>query len=148
MNYEEIMKRLANGETMDAIAQEMEDMLNKANAELRAQEEEKAKAAEAEAKAAEMELRKNDLADTIARCMNEYVVVCGLENPEIQYDDVREILDGLLELVPLFKNLNVQIATPKTSKKVGIAGNGKPSISDDVFAEFFKSLGISNRFFC
>ena len=51
MNYEEIMQRLANGETMDTIAQEMEDMLNKANAELRAQEEAKAKVAEAEAKA-------------------------------------------------------------------------------------------------
>ena len=138
MNYEEIMQRLANGETMDTIAQEMEDMLNKANAELRAQEEAKAKAAEA----AEMELRKNDLADTIARCMNEYVAVCGHGDPEIQLTDVREVLDGLLELIPLFKNLNVQIMTPKASKKVGIAGKGKPAIPDDVFAEFFKSLGI------
>ena len=141
MNYEEIKQRLANGESLDTIAQEMEDMLNQANAELRAQEEAKAKAAEAEAKAAETELRKNDLADSIARCINEYVVVCGYENPEIQHTDVREILDSLMELVPLFKNLNVQIATPKTSKKVGIAGKGKPAIFDDVFAEFFKSLG-------
>ena len=142
MNYEEIKQRLANGESLDTIAQEMEDMLNQANAELRAQEEAKAKAAEAEAKAAETELRKNDLADAIARYMNEYVVVCGYENPEIQLTDVREILDGLLELIPLFKNLNVQIMTPKASKKVGIAGKGKPVVSDDVFAEFFKSLGI------
>ena len=140
MNYEEIMQRLANGETMDTIAQEMEDMLNKASAELRAQEE--AKAAEAEAKAAEMELRKNDLADSIARYMNEYVIICGHGDPEIQLTDVREVLDGLLELIPLFKNLNVQIMTPKASKKVGIAGKGKPAIPDDVFAEFFKSLGI------
>jgi hypothetical protein len=138
MNYEEIMQRLANGETMDTIAQEMEDMLNKANAELRAQEAAKAK----EAETAEMELRKNDIADTIARCMNEYVVVCGYENPEIQLTDVRDVLDGLLELIPLFKNLNVQIATPKTSKKIGIAGKGKPAFSDDLFAEFCKSLGI------
>lgn len=141
MNYEEIKQRLANGESLDTIAQEMEDMLNQANAELRAQEEAKAKVAEAEAKAAEMELRKNDLADSIARCMNEYVVVCGYENPEIQHTDVREILDGLLDLVPLFKNLNVQIMAPKASKKVGITGKGKPAV-DDVFAEFFKSLGI------
>ena len=120
MNYEEIMQRLANGETMDTIAQEMEDMLNKASAELRAQEE--AKAAEAEAKAAEMELRKNDLADSIARYMNEYVIICGHGDPEIQLTDVREVLDGLLELIPLFKNLNVQIMTPKASKKVGKIG--------------------------
>jgi hypothetical protein len=141
MSYEEIMARIAAGESEEAIVKEFTDNINKANAELRAQEEAKAKAAEAEAKAAEMELRKNDLADSIARCMNEYVVVCGYENPEIQHTDVREILDGLLELIPLFKNLNVQIMTPKASKKVGIAGKGKPAV-DDVFAEFFKSLGI------
>lgn len=141
MNYEEIMARIAAGESEEAIVKEFTDNINKANAELRAQEEAKAKAAEAEAKAAEMELRKNDLADSIARCMNEYVIVCGYENPEIQHTDVREILDGLLELIPLFKNLNVQIMTPKASKKVGIAGKGKPAV-DDVFAEFFKSLGI------
>jgi folate-dependent phosphoribosylglycinamide formyltransferase PurN len=141
MNYEEIMARIAAGESEEAIVKEFTDNINKANAELRAQEEAKAKAAEAEAKAAEMELRKNDLADAIARYMNEYVVVCGYENPEIQCTDVREILDGLLELIPLFKNLNVQIMAPKASKKVGIAGKGKPAV-DDVFAEFFKSLGI------
>ncbi len=141
MNYEEIMQRLANGETMDTIAQEMEDMLNKANAELRAQEEAKAKEAEAKAVAEKNEKRKNDLAEAIAACLNEYVMVCGEENPGIAPGDVREILDGLLELIPLFKNLNVQIMTPKASKKVGIAGKGKPAV-DDVFAEFFKSLGI------
>ena len=141
MNYEEIMQRLANGESMDTIAQEMEDMLNKANAELRAQEEAKMKEAEAKAIAEKNEKRKNDLAEAIAACLNEYVMVCGEENPGISLGDVREILDGLLELVPLFKNLNVQIATPKTSKKVGIAGKGKPAV-DDVFADFFKSLGI------
>ena len=141
MNYEEIAAMLAAGKSEEDIVKEFTDNLNKANAELRAQEEAKAKAAEAEAKAAEMELHKNDIADTIARCMNEYVVVCGYENPEIQLTDVRDTLDGLMELIPMFKNLSIQIATPKTSKKVGIAGKGKPAV-DDVFAEFFKSLGI------
>ena len=141
MNYEEIMQRLANGETMDTIAQEMEDMLNKANAELRAQEEAKAKEAEAKAIAEKDEKRKNDLAEAIAACLNEYVMVCGEENPGISLGDVREMLDSLMELVPMFKSLSIQIATPKTSKKVGIAGKGKPAV-DDVFAEFFKSLGI------
>jgi transcription-repair coupling factor (superfamily II helicase) len=32
--------------------------------------------------------------------------------------------------------------TPKTSKKFGIAGKGKHAVPEDVFAEFFKSLGI------
>ena len=140
MNYEEIMARIAAGENEEDIVKEFTDNLNKANAELRAQEEAKAKAAEAEAKAAEVEVRKNDIANAIARHMNEYVVACGYENPEIAHTDVREILDGLLELVPLFKSLNnIQISAPKT-RRFGISGKGKPA--DDVFAEFFKSLGI------
>jgi hypothetical protein len=138
MNYEEIMQRLANGETMDTIAQEMEDMLNKANAELRAQEEAEARAARARAEA-ELEVRKNETADMIAQLLNEYVVICGFDAPNIDHTDVRDTLDGLLELIPLFKNLNIQIAAPKTPKKVG---KDKPTISNDVFAEFFKSLGI------
>ena len=142
MNYEEIMARIAAGESEEAIVKEFTDNLNKANAELRIQEEAKAKEAEAKAIAEKNEKHKNDLADSIARYMNEYVVVCGYEDPEIQLTDVREVLDSLLELVPLLKSLNVQIATPKTSKKIGIAGKGKPAIPDDVFAEFFKSLGI------
>jgi hypothetical protein len=141
MNYEEIMARIAAGESEEAIVKEFTDNLNKANAELRIQEEVRAKEAEAKAIAEKNEKRKNDLAEAIAACMNEYVVVCGYENPGISVGDVREILDGLLELIPLFKSLNVQIATPKASKKVGIVGQGKPAV-DDVFAEFFKSLGI------
>lgn len=141
MNYEEIMARIAAGESEEAIVKEFTDNLNKANAELRIQEEAKAKEAEAKAIAEKSEKHKNDLAEAIAACLNEYVMACGEENPGISMGDVREILDGLLELIPLFKNLNVQIMTPKTSKKVGIAGKGKPAV-DDVFAEFFKSLGI------
>ena len=142
MNYEEIMARIAAGESEEAIVKEFTDNLNKANAELRIQEEAKAKEAEAKAIAEKNEKHKNDLAEAIAACLNEYVMACGEESPGISLDDVREILDGLLELIPLFKNLNVQIMTPKASKKVGIAGKGKPTIPDDVFADFFKSLGI------
>lgn len=135
MNYEEILARIAAGEDEEAIVKEFTENLNKANAELRAQEEAKVKAAEA----AEVELRKNDLADSVARALNEYVIVCGYGDPEIDLTDVRDIVDGLLELVPLFKSMNVHISAPKT-RKVGITGKGKPA--DDVFAEFFKSLGI------
>lgn len=141
MNYEEIMARIAAGESEEAIVKEFTDNLNKANAELRIQEEAKAKEAEAKAIAEKNEKHKNDLAEAIAACLNEYVMACGEENPGISMGDVRETLDGLMELVPMFKNLSIQIATPKASKKVGIAGKGKPAV-DDVFAEFFKSLGI------
>ena len=139
MNYEEIKARIAAGENEEDIVKEFTDNLNKANAELRAQEEAKAKEAEAKAIAEKNEKRKNDLAEAIAACMNDYVVACGFENPEIAHTDVREVLDGLLELVPLFKSLNIHVSTPK-NRKFGISDKGKPA--DDVFAEFFKSLGI------
>jgi len=135
MNYEEIAAMLAAGKSEEDIVKEFTDNLNKANAELRAQE-------EAKAETEKNEKRKNDLAEAIAACLNEYVAICGEENPGISIDDVRETLDSLMELIPLFKNLSIHIATPKTSKKVGIAGKGKPAIPDDIFAEFFKSLGI------
>lgn len=138
MNYEEIMARITAGEDPEAIVKEFTDNMNKANAELAAKREAEA----AEAKAAEVELRKNDIADTIARCMNEYVVTCGFENPGVQCSDVRDMMDSMLDLIPLLKNLSIQIATPKTSKKFGIAGKGKPAVPEDVFTEFFKSLGI------
>jgi hypothetical protein len=140
MNYEEIMARIAAGEDEEAIVKEFTDNLNKANAELAAKREAEAEARAARARAeAELEVRKNETADMIAQLLNEYVVICGFDAPNIDHTDVRDTLDGLLELIPLFKNLNVQIMTPKASKKVG---KDKPTISNDVFAEFFKSLGI------
>jgi hypothetical protein len=50
----------------------------------------------------------------------------------------------MMDLVPAIKNLQVFVKTPTTTakKKVGVAGKGKNIIADDVFAEFFKSLGI------
>ena len=138
MNYEEIMARIAAGEDEEAIVKEFTDNLNKANAELAAKREAEAKAARAEA---ELEGLKNETADMIAQLLNGYVAICGFDAPNIERTDVRDTLDSSLELIPLFKNLNIQIATPKTTKKVGTAGKGKPAV-DDVFAEFFKSLGI------
>ena len=146
MNYEEIMARIAAGESEEAIVKEFTDNINKANAELRARAEEEAKAkaaeAEANAKREELERHKNNLATDIADALNEYAEACGIDNPEVDMLDVRELLDAMMDLVPAIKNLQVFVKTPKTSKKVGVANKGKSTIADDVFAEFFKSLGI------
>jgi alanyl-tRNA synthetase len=148
MNYEEIMARIAAGESEEAIVKEFTDNINKANAELRARAEEEAKAkaaeAEANAKREELERHKNNLATDIADALNEYAEACGIDNPEIDMLDVRELLDAMMDLVPAIKNLQVFVKTPTTTakKKVGVTGKGKSTIADDVFAEFFKSLGI------
>jgi lysozyme family protein len=136
MNYEEILARVLAGENEEAIVKEFTDNMNEALKAKRAQEEEAAAAA----KCAEVEQKKAQVTDAMAALLNEYVMLCGEENPGVTAGDVRELFDSVMELVPLFKNLSVQISTPKTrakSKKVKIGNT-----PEDVFADFFKSLGI------
>lgn len=141
MNYEEIMARIAAGESEEAIVKEFTDNINKANAELAAKREAEEKEKAAAAERTKSNALKNSICADIADALNEYAVVSGMENPGIEPDDVRETLDSVLELVPMLKNLSIQIATPKKTHKVGVAGKGKSNF-DDVFADFFKSLGI------
>ena len=139
MNYEEIAAMLAAGKSEEDIVKEFTDNLNKANAEVAAKREAEEKMAAAERN--KNNALKNSICADIADALNEYAVVSGMENPGIEPDDVRETLDSVLELVPMLKNLSIQIATPKKTHKVGIAGKGKSNF-DDVFTDFFKSLGI------
>ena len=141
MNYEEIMARIAAGESEEAIVKEFTDNINKANAELAAKREAEEKEKMAAAERSKNNALKNSICADIADALNEYAVVSGMENPGIEPDDVRETLDSVLELVPMLKNLSIQIATPKKTHKVGVAGKSKSNF-DDVFADFFKSLGI------
>ena len=136
MNYEEILARVLAGEDEEAIVKEFTDNMNEALKAKRVKEEEAAAAA----KNAEVELQKNQITETIAKLLNEYVILCGEEYPGITAEDVRELFDSVMELIPLFKNLSVQISTPKTrakGKKVKISNT-----PEDVFVDFFKSLGI------
>ena len=139
MNYEEIAAMLAAVKSEEDIVKEFTDNLNKANAEVAAKREAEEKMAAAER--SKNNALKNSICADIADALNEYAVVSGMENPGIEPDDVRETLDSVLELVPMLKNLSIQIATSKKTHKVGVAGKGKSNF-DDVFADFFKSLGI------
>lgn len=141
MNYEEIAAMLAAGKSEEDIVKEFTDNLNKANAEVAAKREAEEKEKAAAAERSKNNALKNSICADIADALNEYAVVSGMENPGIDPDDVRETLDSVLELVPMLKNLSIQIATPKKTHKVGVAGKGKSNF-DDVFADFFKSLGI------
>ena len=135
MNYEEILARVLAGEDEEAIVKEFTDNMNEALKAKRAKEEEAAVAA----KCAEVEQKKATVTEAMAALLNEYVMLCGEENPGVTPEDVRELLDSVMELIPLFKNLSVQIMTPKTRKgKKAKIGN----TPEDVFADFFKSLGI------
>lgn len=122
MNFEEIMARLQNGENLDDIAQEMQDVLNKANAAVQEQNKQSAKDA-----------RLDELANVIAEAANEYM---SLAQPDVEFEvsgaEMRETLDEMLPLLDIFKNVTVKVTSvPVTAKK-----------PEDVFAKFFRSLNI------
>ena len=130
MNFEEIKARLQNGESLDTIAQEMEDMLNQANAFV---EEQKVQS--------EKEANLNTLAGAIANAANEYV---RLAAPDVEFEvdaaSIREALDEMLPLIDMFKNISVKVTSVPVKMK-HTASNPK-NTPEDVFAKFFKSLNI------
>ena len=123
MNFEEIKARLQNGESLDTIAQEMEDMLNQANAFV----------AEQKVKN-EKDSRLDSLAGTIADAANEYV---HLASPDVDFEvdaaTIRESLDEMLPLIDMFKNITMKVTSVPVKAK---------NTPEDVFAKFFKSLNI------
>ena len=126
MNYNDIAAMLAAGKTTDEIAKEFTDALNKAAAEQKAAEE-AAKANEAKSK------RMDEISIAIAHALNEYAVVANIPDIKLRGAEVRSILDEFLPVIEQFKNVKVHVAkvNPKKTKSV-----------DDVFTDFFKSLGI------
>ena len=126
MNYNDIAAMLAAGKTTDEIAKEFTDALNKAAAEQKAAEE-AAKKNEAKSK------KMDEISMAIAHALNEYAVVAGIPDVKLRGAEVRSILDEFLPVIEQFKNVKIHVtkAEPKKMKSV-----------DDVFTDFFKSIGI------
>ena len=126
MNYEEIMARIQKGENPEAIVKEFTDNMNKAQAEVAA-------AKEAEAKNELKNKKMDEISATIAQALNEYAVVAGIPDVKLRGAEVRSILDEFLPVIESLKNVKVHVAkaNPKKTKSI-----------DDVFADFFKSIGI------
>ena len=113
-----------NGEHPDAIAQELHDMLNAAEAEITEKKKEDAKSK-----------KMDEISDAIAHALNDYAHVAGIENFDpLRGAEVRQLLDEFLPIMESIKNIKVHVTTPKAVKK-----NDKP---EDVFAWFFDTLGI------
>ena len=126
MNYEEIAAMLAAGKSTDEIAKEFTDALNKAAAEQKAAEE-AAKKNEAKSK------KMDEISMAIAHALNEYAVLAGIPDVKLRGSEVRDILDEFLPIIEQFKNVKIHVAkaNPKKTKSI-----------DDVFTDFFKSIGI------
>ena len=139
-NSANILERLRNGETPEDIANEMTNALNKAQDELKA---EKAKAVQEQ----EKEEKLDALAERVATAVNEYLeAAAGIElsdEERMTAKEVRDLTDGLTPLMDLLKNMKVSVSETPHSKTIKVSS---PSIKvkspEDVFAKFFKELGL------
>ena len=126
MNYEDIAAMLAAGKSTDEIAKEFTDALNKAAAEQKA-------AKEAEAKNEAKSKKMDEISIAIAHALNEYAVVAGIPDVKLRGSEVRSILDEFLPVIEQFKDIKIHVAKAEPKKIKSI---------DDVFVDFFKSMGI------
>ena len=126
MNYNDIVARIKKGEDPEAIVKEFTDNMNKAQKEIAA-EAEAAKASEAKSK------KMDEISMAIAHALNEYAIVAGIPDVKLRGAEVRTILDEFLPVIEQFKNIKVHVAKTEPKKMKSI---------DDVFTDFFKSMGI------
>ena len=126
MNYNDIVARIKNGENPEAIVKEFTDNMNKAQQEIAA-EAEAAKVSEANSK------KMDEISMAIAHALNEYAIVAGIPDVKLRGAEVRSILDEFLPVIEQFKNVKIHVAKAEPKKMKSI---------DDVFTDFFKSMGI------
>lgn len=126
MNYNDIVARIKKGEDPEAIVKEFTDNINKAQQEIAA-EAEAAKANEAKSK------KMDEISKAIAHALNEYAVLAGIPDVKLRGSEVRSILDEFLPVIEQFKDIKIHVAKAEPKKMKSI---------DDVFVDFFKSIGI------
>ena len=143
-NTSDIYARLANGEKIEDIGNEIAAMMNEAmakhEAEVRAAEEAK----KAEAAQAEKEAAKRDLIEELVEIIQELAILEGMDpaDMEVTEEDMdqmvvafTEMFAAMRDLKKMFAELDTdKVAAPKTRKAVI---NMKPS-DDQILADFIK----------
>lgn len=133
----DILARLQNGEDAQAIANEMADMINKAN---KMYADELAKAEEAkraeEQKQAVQKQKMTDLQailDEFALWFQEYYGIDA--GDELKAESIMELIDGVQEYMDALKGLEMAFG-----KKPAVKVVKKPS-ADDTINQFLKNMG-------
>lgn len=137
-NY--FLNRLANGEDMDVIGQEMAAMMNAAMAEYNANLEAEAKRqAEVEKEAA-----KRDLMEELVEIVQELAILEGMDPDDLQVtdEDMDQLVAAFTEMFVAMRDLKKLFASIDTDKVVAPKGrasviNVKPS-DDQILADFIK----------
>ena len=146
-NTNDIYARLANGEKIEDIGNEIAAMMNEAvakhDAEVRAAEE--AKRAEAAAQA-EKEAAKRGLIEELVEIVQELAILEGMDPDEIQVteEDMDQMVAAFTEMFAAMRDLKKLFAELDTDKVVAHAPktrkaviNVKPS-DDQILADFIK----------
>ena len=132
-----ILARLQNGEDAQAIANEMADMINKAN---KMYADELAKAEEAKrAEEQKQAVQKQKVADLQA-ILDEFALwfqeYYGIDaGDELKAESIMELIDGVQEYMDALKGLEMVIG-----KKPAVKVVKKPS-ADDTINQFLKQMG-------
>ena len=129
MNHEEFVSRILAGESPEDIIAAVQ----KAADEVRV-------AAEAKAKDEAKSKKLDEISIAIAHALNDYAHIAGIEDFEaLRGAEVRQLLDEFLPVLESVKNIKVHVAKadPKTVKVMK-----KIMRPEDVFTDFFKSMGI------
>ena len=139
-NY--FLTRLANGEDMDVIGQEMAAMMNAAMAEYNANLE-----AEAKRRAeAEKEQAKRDLMEELVEIVQELAILEGIDPADMQVTDedmdqlvaaFTEMFAAMRDLKKLFANIDTDKVVANIPKVHKATINVKPS-DDQILADFIK----------
>ena len=134
-NY--FLDRLANGEDMDVIGQEVAAMMNAAMAEHNANLE-----AEAKRKAeAEKNQAKRDLMEELVEIIQELAILEGMDPDDLQVsdEDMDQMVAALTEMFAAMRDLKKMFASLDTDKVKAHKAviNMKPS-DDQILADFIK----------
>lgn len=145
-NMNDIYARLANGEKIEDIGNEIAAMMNEAmakhEAEVRAAEEAK----RAEAAQAEKEAAKRDLIEELVEIVQELAILEGVDPEYVQVtdEDIEQLVAAFNEMLAAMRDLKKMFASIDTDKVVAHAPktrvatiNVKPS-DDQILADFIK----------
>ena len=75
----------------------------------------------------------DEISIAIAHALNEYAVLAGIPDVKLRGAEVRTILDEFLPVIESLKDVKIHVAKTNPKKMKSI---------DDVFSDFFKSMGI------
>ena len=147
---EDILARLQNGETVDAIANEMANALNEAEAEKKAIDAEIAAKEKEETRVLEA---KRAAVDSLLDAMCDYLVASGESDliedlKEVDTDKVIELLDGTIEMTKSLEKLRgLQFPVAEMHKATTINPRVHKIVVDEdnadkVLGDFLKNLGL------